>query len=457
MPDSPERIRQLETFYKAPILSQKATRRLNMPKKITPEMTGFDPNDPTRFTPYRPLPLKIANKIVYALDRVGGRTMALDEEKLIREACQKTGLSDFGDESFREPLKILCEHSRTGKPMTMLGRKMMHDELLNRLMNKLKIQAEITANPEILHEKIEKPIFVLGLPRTGTTLLHRLLAQDPAHRAPLTWEMSEPSPAPEPDTFACDPRIKKSQKIVKGMEYAIPAVNAIHEIGPNAPEECWHLMANDLYGGGFCVLWDCPLHKWILEQDFTHIYQSHKRQLQLLQWKFPQKHWVLKWPLHLNYIEDLLRVYPDARIIQTHRDLIKVAPSISSLFTAVRAAVYDDTDPRRVGVEVMDVIAGFVDKGARQRCEAEQREGSISIFHDVYFTEFVKNPISTIEKIYKIFEMKFTGEARKSMVGHLKERPRHKHGKHAYTLEQFGFTESGLRERFQEYYQQFSL
>ncbi len=167
-----------------------------MPKKITPEMTGFDPKDPSRFTPYRPRLLAVANAIIYTLDWVGGRTMALDEKKMIREACKKTGLFDYGEDSFCEPLKILCEHGRTGKRMTFMGRVMLRNVLLNRLMNKLKIQADITAHPEILDQRIEKPIIILGLPRTGTTLLYNLLAKDPAHRTPLNWEMNEPIPAP---------------------------------------------------------------------------------------------------------------------------------------------------------------------------------------------------------------------------------------------------------------------
>lgn len=429
-----------------------------MSKQITPEMTGFDSGDPDRFIPYRPRLLRIADSVVYALDRGRGRRiMALDEEKLIREARRRTGLSDFGDESFREPLRILCEHSRTGGPMTFVGRKMLHDELLNRLMNKLKIQAIITSHPEILDQKIEKPVFILGLPRTGTTVLYRLLSKNVDLRAPLTWELNEPVPPPEPSVRVSDPRIKKCQKQFNMMNYINPALKAIHEVEADLPEECFLFMANDLHSTQFTLFWESPYLEWLMNQDMTHIYKSHKRQLQLLQWKFDDKRWVLKWPGHMYWLKELLHVYPDARIVQTHRDPIKVMASISSLLTTARMPTYDDMDPKRIGMEALDLFSSFATRADLARREEEQREGSTALFHDVYFTDFIKDQMSAIREIHDAFGMELTERSYKNMAQYLDERPRYKYGKHSYTLEQFGLSEKIVRARFHKYYERFGL
>jgi hypothetical protein len=175
-------------------------------------MTGFDPTDPTRFTPYRPTALRIANAALRLLDRSLGRVFTADHEALIRRACRKTGLTDFGDDAHREPLSILCEHLRTGKPMTAFGRMWLRADLLTRLENKLRIRAELSQHPEMLERSVREPIFVLGLPRTGTTFLHRLLDADPENHAPRIWEMNQPVPPPDPETFERDRRIGRFER-----------------------------------------------------------------------------------------------------------------------------------------------------------------------------------------------------------------------------------------------------
>ncbi len=186
-------------------------------------------------------------------------------------------------------------------------------------------------------------------------------------------------------------------------------------------------------------------------------YQSHKRQLQLLQWKFDRKTWLLKYPAHMYWLENLLSVYPDARIVQTHRDPVKVMPSLASLLTNIRASVYDEIDPASIGARALDHYSLIVERSIQQRQEEEKRENATALFHDVHFTDLVKHPITTIEKLYEAFEMELTDEARKSMVRHLEESPRHKHGKHVYTLDQYGFEESVIRERFHGYCKRFGL
>jgi hypothetical protein len=295
-------------------------------------------SDKIVYKPYRPVLARIANALFRFLDRFGDRTLAQYEEKVIEKVRKKTGLHDFGDESFHEPLRIICELTRHGNPLTVPGRMLFMITLHERLTNKLKINAEISAHPEILQEEIKEPIFIGCLPRTGSTLLHRLLAQDPAHRAPLSWEASEPAPPPDPATYMTDPRIKKGDRIWKLLYYVAPEVKKIHESAGHLPEECFFLMNNDLISWWVAVLTGDQYLDYLLDLDYTFPYRLHKRQLQLLQWKFPKHRWVLKTPSHVFALSGLLDVYPDARFVHLHRDPLETLGSIASLFTKVRGA-----------------------------------------------------------------------------------------------------------------------
>ncbi len=244
---------------------------------------------------------------------------------------------------------------------------------------------------------------------------------------------------------------------MKGLDYMAPAVKAIHEIGAELPEECLALMGNDLCGGLFSLYWESPYEEWMMKRDMADVYQSHKRQLQLLQWKFETKTWLLKHPLHLYWLKNLLTVYPDARIVQTHRDPVKVMPSMSSLIITIRAIAYDKIDPGYIGARALEQFSSIVERGDQQRREEENRQGSAALFHDVYFTDIVKDPMATIEKLYNALEMELSDETRKEMVRYLDESPRRKHGIHAYTLDQFGLEEHVIHERFHGYYKRFGL
>ncbi len=426
-------------------------------------MTGFDPDNPARcspcrpYRPYRPRALELANALVRLLDLAGGRFLAVHEETLIRKACKKTGLSDFGDGSFREPLRILCRHSQTGKRMTALGRVTFRTTLLQQLVNKLMIQAELAAHPEICEEEVREPIFVLGLPRTGTTLLHRLLARDPVNRTPQYWEMTNPVPPPEPATYETDPRIKKAEQGFAILDYAAPALISMHEMHASQAEECLPLMANDLLSGLFCAPWDSPYLDWFMNLDMEHAYELHERQLKLLQWKFPNKRWVLKAPWHLYGLESLLKTYPGARIVQTHRNPLEVLPSNASLLTTMRSAFYESVDPIAIGNEVVRRSEALITRGMEVRSKEEQRGDSLSIFQDVHYANLVSDPMGTIKSIYEGFGLELSPEADERMRSYLADSPQHKHGKHRYTLEQFGLDADVVRERFRSYCERFSL
>ncbi len=409
------------------------------------------------YKPNRPLIIKTADAFIRLLDRFGERTLAVDEETIMRKAQKKTGLHDFGDDSFREPLAIICRESQTGKPMTALGRMMAQDNLLNRLKNRLKLEAEYKTHPEILEQEIRRPIIIAGLARTGSTLLQRLLAQDPANRSPLNWEMNSPVPPPDPSNHKTDPRIKKDQPRWSLLNFLLPRFKAIHEVGAELPDECLSMMANNFISGWFVLGMESKYLDWILEHDLTHAYTLHKRHLQLLQWKFPPLRWVLKSPWHLLGLEAVLNVYPAARIIQTHRDPMEALPSCASFTREFREAQYPRVELEAVGREWLRINIKWFENGIAARDKAEKQKNNSHRFHDVYYKDLLADPIAVVEKIYEDFALELSGETVDRMRAYMKENPQNKHGKHHYSLEQFGLDRETVTHRFAPYYERFDL
>ena len=399
----------------------------------------------------------MANKVVRLLDRVFGRVLAADEQALVRKARRNTGLRDFGDDLHLEPLRILCEHTRHGKPMTAFGRISTRVDLRMRLQNKLRIHSLLSDHPEILQQPVHQPIFILGLPRTGTTLLHRLLAVDAGNRALRTWEMVQPVPPPEPDALDSDPRIGRVEKAMDLLDHVAPAVKMMHETRSNLPDECLLLMANGLVSGLYCASWDSPYLDWFMKQDHTPAYRFHKKQLQLLQWKFSPRRWVLKAPWHLYCLGSLLNVYPDARIVQLHRDPLEILPSLASLWTTLRAAMYEDVDPMAVGAEATMRASSLLNRGMELRADEERKAGSEAVFQDVSYLEFVENPIGTVAKIYAGFGLELGERAASNMHRYLEENRQGKYGKHQYQLERFGLEAETQRENFRAYCERFEV
>lgn len=400
---------------------------------------------------HRPESLKWANLIVRGLDRLkGGRVFVLEEEALIREATQETDLDDLGDQAFLEPLSILCQISRTGRPLTAFGRYCLRHEVRARLINRLKIHADLWMHPEIRQEKIDRPIFLVGLPRSGMTLLHRLLGLDPANRTPRLWETFEPSPPPHRITYRTDPRIAKVEKQLKIVNSAIPTLRVMHELDAEFPEDCTSLMANGLVSGWFSILFDEAYEQWLRGRDLTDAYRFHKQQLQLMQWHCRAERWVLKAAWHLHGLFWLLRVYPDARIIMTHRDPLEALPSYASLITTLRRAMYTIVDPRRIALGLAEELSGWVHRAMSIRRLAE-RNGSGAVFIDVPYSDLRSDPVGIVQDIYGELGLELTREVRKRMQINLQRHPEGKHGRHRYTFEQFGLRGSTELERFRPY------
>jgi len=304
-------------------------------------------------------------------------------------------------------------------------------------------------------EEVRRPIFILGVPRTGTTILFNLLAQDPANRAPLSWEIENPCPPPEEATFTTDPRIAQMEKQFAGLERVSPTLSAIHEFGAELPQECIAITAHEFLTVQFHIVYNAlSYQQWLDEQSLVPAFEYHRRYLQHLQSRYKKERWVLKTPGHLAVIEDLLTVYPDACIIHTHRDPLRVMPSVASLSYALRQIYTDAIDPHFVGQQQVDLWENHLNRAMRTRQNLHDRKEQ---FFDTQFEDVVKDPIGLIERIYAHFKIPFTPEAHRRMRAFLEANPRERLGPHRYSLEDFGLDPQDLQVRFRAYCENFDI
>jgi Sulfotransferase family len=277
----------------------------------------------------RPLGLRLLNAAGGALHAAGVPLVRLDEASLLRAATRVTALSDLGDEHFREPFRHLLASFEQEARLTTLGRIIARRDLIRLLVNRLRVQAVWSTHPELAAGTITGPLFVLGLPRTGTSILHELLAQDPAHRVPMSWEVMHPYPPPEAATFSTDARIDQVDRHLAGIDRLIPDFKAVHPMGARLPQECVAITAHDFASMQFHTTNRLPSYQaWLDEADLTWVYQNHRRWLQYLQWKAPANRWVLKSPGHLWALDALLTVYPDAQFPEFMRDEVGMVQRI---------------------------------------------------------------------------------------------------------------------------------
>lgn len=410
---------------------------------------------PTTFQSlHRPWLIRFLNQLVRTIERCGVPPVSLSEKPLLAAACRRTGLSDWGDESFRAPMKILLESFEEEVKDNPLGRLLIRGFVINVLARRLRIQDELKRHPEILREQIRRPLFITGLPRTGTTLLQNLLSQDPSSRTLLTWEAISPIPPPESQTRENDPRISRIEWIFRMAFFIAPGFLAIHPSNARAPEECTLLLQNTFFCRGAFELASPPKQyaEWFEQQDMVPPYRYYRQLLQLLQWRCPGDHWVLKSPVHLPALDALLTVFPDACVVQTHRDLTKVVPSCCSLFSSMMRIFHDQVDLGLIGQKCTNQLARMLERGAQMRDSSDPTH-----FYDVYYRDLLKDPIGTVRQIYTHFGYNLDVRMEEGMRRWLSENPQNKHGVHRYSLEQFFLDPETLKSKFANYYKRFNI
>jgi hypothetical protein len=412
------------------------------------EATTHCPTDGRLTRPRLPWALRAIDALGGRLERLGLLRFPMDEEALCAIACRQTGLKDFGDERFRLGLRQQIEGQRVFERFPFISRLALRFLTLRALRNRLLIEEQIAAHPEILQERIVKPLVIVSFGRMGTTLLQNLLAQDPAGRSLANWEAAAPA---RPKASGVDPRLRRARRQVWLLKHALPKLGKLHTFEAEGPQECGVLLRNAFYRpdvGQSPRAWLQQLTpEWM---DWA--YGQYRRQLQLLQWQRPAPgHWLLKWPLHSIAIETLLRTFPDAVIVQTHRDPIEVIPSVCQVAAQLTFFLGDERwaeVPRELMLFIADVL--------RRGIEARQRIPAGRVL-DVQFRDLVREPIATLRRIYEHAGYPFSDEVRRRAEQWLAAHPKPKREKDYYDLRQFGLDAAEVDATFAFYRDYFQI
>jgi hypothetical protein len=401
-----------------------------------------------------PLALRLANRAGGMLRGFGLPIVSLDRQALLERAARSAKLDDFGGDAFLDGFQRLLDAYEKEARLTLFGRIIARTDAVRLLENRLRMTDTIKRNPVILEGEVRAPIFILGLPRTGTSILHELMAQDPASRVPMTWEVHRVWPPPERATHDSDPRIAEVERHFAGVDRVLPGFKSMHPMGALLPQECVALTAHDFATMIYHTTHNVPSYQaWLERSDLRPVYASHRRQLQYLQWRCPAERWVLKSPGHLWALDALLHEYPDARFIQTHRDPLKVIASLTSLVAHLRSLASDDIDPLQIGNDWTKRLAAGLELAMNVRDAKVPAERTF----DVQFRDFVGNEIPIIRRIYAHFGLELSDEAERRMRAFLAANPKDKHGAHRYTLSAAGLDEATERKRYARYVERFGV
>lgn len=380
----------------------------------------------------------------------------LTTESLLAAARDATGLDDLGEPTWEEGLDRLLHSLRTEADLSAIGEQVAAGSIVEALKGRLWVTDWHTRHPEISAAPVPPPVVILGQPRTGTTILFDLLAQDPAYRVPLTWEVGTPHPPPETATYATDPRIAAAEARLGMSELLIPGFQAIHPSGPLRGQECVAITSGDFRSLLFPTVHHVPSYaRWLLwEADMASAYRYHRRFLQLLQWRHPGGRWLLKTPGHQWCLGALFAEYPDASIIHTHRDPLKVLASTASLAAHLQRMSSDHTSIPDQAAEWVDYLVEGNDRSVTAREDGTVPAGSAV---DVAFAGLMADPFGTIASIYDRLGLVLTDEALARMRAFLAANPADKHGTHSYSFSATGLDEAAVRARTRRYEEFFAV
>ena len=412
-------------------------------------------------SPEIPSHWKVERSVLVHAVNLGGRLLGrrvmgtFQAENLLDVARRKTALDDFGDPPFGEPFRRLLESTETEARLNPMGRLATRHDLIRLLINRLRMEEDRKRNPGIAEEETRRPIIITGLPRTGTTLLHSLLALDPASRVLLTWETVYPSPPPEATTYRTDRRIGVVNRQIRWFHRLVKGFNRIHPVDARLPEECLVVFSHSFLSYQFETTHRLPSYlDWLEGQDLRPAYAVHQQFLQHLQWRCPGERWVLKAPAHMFDFGAMFSTYPDACVVMTHRNPIEVTASNASLTATLRSAFSDEIDPLEVGPECSRRWAEAMRRAIRFRdegCAPAER------FLDLYYADLVADPTSAVRKVYARFDLPFPKGLEEAIRGFLGRNPKDRFGKHHYSLEQFGMSLEEETRRYAAYRARFGL
>ncbi|TNE91967.1 MAG: sulfotransferase [Deltaproteobacteria bacterium] len=374
----------------------------------------------------------------------------LDAESILASARRQTGLDDLGDPSFREPLDKIVEIARTA-PMTSLGRVFIRQTMIRAACNRAWMNEYVKKHPEVLDIEVKRPVFVLGFPRTGTTVLQNLLCLDEGRRGLEFWELTHP--VPMLDNKAKDERKRKrSAKSMLDIGYFVaPEMAEIHEVSVDSWEECWYLFSNTFQVLNYDLASGMTEYgDWLMTRDMTQAYREYKLALQILLHQRPAENLVLKCPEHLWFLDALLEVFPDACIIQTHRDPFDSIASYCSLISMGRRSLWGSIDPHKLGADITQRFKVGIDRALEARSRHDEAR-----FFDVPFSELVEDQADMIQQICEHFGLEPTSRAQ--IEDWLTNGRKDKRGAHKYDAGLYGLDPDAIRARYADYIERFSV
>jgi Sulfotransferase family len=381
----------------------------------------------------------------------------LDAESLLVAAQKSTGLTDFGDDDWREPFEVLCSALEEESDLNLMGRIRTRSEMLMMLEGRLQIEDWYKRHPEIDDEVITEPIFIVGQGRSGTTMLINMLEKHPDNGANRHWETTFPCPPPEAASYETDPRIERGHILIDQWNRVTPEMTSMHEWAGNLPFECCQILG---YAFRSSTWFDCfgqvPSYQmWLAQQDPRIALRYHKRVLKLLQWRNPRKHWILKDPMHLDRMREILDVYPDARFLWPHRDPVKALASTVNLLGTVQWGRTDRpfqfgafeyvTDPER-SASRFNAVIDQIDRG----------DIPSDRLHHTLYSDLVEDPLKEIAKMYDAFGFELTEEGQAAVARYVDDHPRAARPAHRFDL---GDEEMNSRDRqaFKRYQDRFGV
>lgn len=401
----------------------------------------------------RSRPLRAVNAVGARLRRAGIDRPSLSVDAVVSAATKQAGSEELGSDSYLEPLTTFLGACEDEAELTTFGRFLVSRMLSGSLANRIELHRWADEHPEVHDEQVRAPWVVVGLPRTGTSLLSILLGLDPAARPLLHWEAAHPIPPPTVDGAAEDPRIAQTAKELGGLAKLNPPLMAMHPFGATLAQECVALFMYDLRTLGLETQAHVPSYgRWLEDDGMAPAYAWHRLALQVLQSRQPTERWVLKTPNHLWNLEQLLATYPDARIVWTHREPGPVITSLASLANAGQLPLTSRTDPQPTADEW------------KRKCH--HALGSAMAFDDgadagwcehLHYEELVADPVAAVRRLYERGGLEVTDLHARRMAVWLEQRPQHADGRHVYDPADFGWTYTGLDDELAEYIDRYDI
>lgn len=376
--------------------------------------------------------------------------LLVDVDRVLDEVAEEAGASDFGDPSFREGLGLLVESASREAQLNDIGKATLDGQVRGSLRNRVRVIDWHKKHPALASQSVTEPVFVVGASRTGTTALSQLLAADPANRSMLGFEVQDSIPPPTAEGYWTDQRFVAAREAPDMLAMINPGFRTIHYDPPDGPMECVTILAQHFLSAQLVTVFNIPAyHRWMLEVDEVAAYRYHKLVLQVLQSEKPGR-WHLKSPHHAVAMGALSTVYPDAKLIVTHRDPIKTLASTCSLVVSL-TGTFSDADWRSYIVEIWTET---VDAMINRTLDFRDAHPEVQ-FVDVMYDDFVKDPVAAVAGIYDDLGRDLTPEAEKAMREMAAREPQHKFGKHTYALADVGLRREDVQARFERYFERF--